>query len=221
MSDDEISRLAAIVEEQQEQIDSLKERQEAFMETVDRLPVSRRRFMQAAAAAGLVGTGAVGGAMATPGDDGDTVWGSDSNRDDYYVDELDANLVNTNSLGVGDQGPVNNWPPVRQAPIVGVYDSSPMTSYQTVTLSSLPSDAHAAIVQIYAEGDGTAAFGDARLRESGTSRSYDISERYWAGHGSFTGSEVADLPVNSNNEIDYQASEGNTARLIVNTIGYY
>jgi hypothetical protein len=35
---------------------------------------------------------------AAPGDDGDTVWGSSSNRDDYYADELDANLVSTEHL---------------------------------------------------------------------------------------------------------------------------
>lgn len=54
---------------------------------------------QAIKAISLVAGGAsIGAAVmrsvsAAPGDDGDTVWGSSSNRDDYYADELDANLV--------------------------------------------------------------------------------------------------------------------------------
>jgi len=62
---------------------------------------SRRQILKAGGAAALVGAGAAGGASAAPGDDGDTVWGSDSNRDDYYADELDANLVSTTFVNLG------------------------------------------------------------------------------------------------------------------------
>lgn len=64
---------------------------------------------QAIKAISLVAGGAsIGAAVmrsvsAAPGDDGDTVWGSSSNRDDYYADELDANLVSTAGLSISDE----------------------------------------------------------------------------------------------------------------------
>lgn len=58
---------------------------------------SRRDILKtgAAAAAGGALTLGAGSGSADPGDDGDTTWGSDSNRDDYWVDELDARSVST------------------------------------------------------------------------------------------------------------------------------
>jgi len=60
---------------------------------------NRREMLKATAGLGALGAaGAAGRASAAPGDDGDTVWGSSSNRDDYYADEVDANLVSTDVL---------------------------------------------------------------------------------------------------------------------------
>lgn len=99
---EKIDELEAQVSKQQQVINMMAEQMEAMAEV---LPDStRRRVMMAGGAAALFGAGAVGGASATPGDDGDTVWGSSSNRDDYYVDEIDANLVNTDQLKHGIEG---------------------------------------------------------------------------------------------------------------------
>lgn len=64
---------------------------------------SRRDVIKAGAGVGALGAaGLAGRASATPGDDGDTVWGSDANRDDYYADEVDANLVSADDLSIED-----------------------------------------------------------------------------------------------------------------------
>lgn len=67
-----------------------------------------RRAAMGALAASVFGAGVLSGqAVATPGDDGDTVWGASNNRDDYYADEIDANLVSTGitqteTIGAGE-----------------------------------------------------------------------------------------------------------------------
>lgn len=87
MSDEgRIEKLAGVIDKQQEQIEQLQKK-------IQGRGPSRRRVLQAGGVAALLGAGATGGAAAAPGDDGDTVWGSDSNRDDYYADEVDANTV--------------------------------------------------------------------------------------------------------------------------------
>lgn len=153
---DRIDRL----EEQVEQLRKQQERRnEAFVDMLQRLPVSRRRVLQAAAAAGLLGTGAVGGALGAPGDDGDTVWGSSSNRDDYYADEIDANLVNTGIVQF------------REGAIVQEDDNSPFnpSGSQSHTLS-LSSDYESirAIVDVENTSGGNQ---DLELRVNGNSSS--------------------------------------------------
>lgn len=96
-TDDRTERLTEIIETQNERINQLED---IVQEQAQAIWPSRRQALKATGAAAIFGAGAVGGASATPGDDGDTVWGSDQNRDDYYVDEMDANLVSTDNARV-------------------------------------------------------------------------------------------------------------------------
>jgi len=93
-NDTNVDELEAQVEEQAQMIDALRTK---LAELSQVLPEhDRRQFLKAGAGAGAVlASGAIGRASAAPGDDGDTLWGSDSNRDDVYRDEVDANLVRT------------------------------------------------------------------------------------------------------------------------------
>lgn len=64
----------------------------------DQYPVSRRNALKAGGLFALLfGSAAAGAASATSGttNDDDTKWGSDSNRDDYYADVVDANVVDS------------------------------------------------------------------------------------------------------------------------------
>lgn len=101
-TDTTIDDLEEELEEQKQINEGLAEK---LVELSGLLPeTDRRKFLKTGAgAAALVAAGAVGQASATPGDDGDTVWGTDSNRDDYYADEIDANLVNTGDIDIDNK----------------------------------------------------------------------------------------------------------------------
>ena len=95
--DDRVDRLTNIIEQQNERINQLED---VVQEQAQAIWPNRRQAMKATGAAALFGAGAIGGAAGAPGDDGDTVWGSDQNRDDYYVDEMDANTVSTDDVDI-------------------------------------------------------------------------------------------------------------------------
>jgi len=90
--DPEIADLREQVSQQQQQIKQLEA-------TVKKMLPTRRQALKTGAG-GLLAGGlfTAGQATAEPGDDGDTVWGSDTNRDDYYADEINANTVNTGEI---------------------------------------------------------------------------------------------------------------------------
>lgn len=108
--DRRIEQLVAIVEAQQQQIEALAEA--AGIEDTDGL-LSRRNLLQAGAttgAAGLLVAGTSGSAAAAGLNDGDTQWGSTSNRDDYVVDHLDAKSVDINGNELYIQGAAPSSP---------------------------------------------------------------------------------------------------------------
>jgi len=90
-TDTNVDELEAQVEEQQQMIEELCTK---LVELSQLLPEhDRRQFLKAGAGAGaLLGSGLLGRASAQA-DDGDTTWGSDTDRDDGYRDLVDANLV--------------------------------------------------------------------------------------------------------------------------------
>ena len=96
LEDADSESLAEIIQAQNERIARLERWARQMMP-------SRREAMKAGGLAAALGGAFIGGAEATPGDDGDTVWGSSSNRDDWYADEVDANLVNTETGSVNGQ----------------------------------------------------------------------------------------------------------------------
>lgn len=100
-TDPDVDELEAQLNKQQQMIDALRTK---LAELSQVLPEQdRRQFLKAGAGAGaILASGAIGRASAAPGDDGDTLWGSASNRDDYYADELDANLVSTGQVRSGE-----------------------------------------------------------------------------------------------------------------------
>lgn len=95
--DGRTDELIEIIEKQNERINQLED---VVQQQAQAIWPSRRQALKATGAAAIFGAGAISNAAAAPGDDGDTVWGSDSNRDDYYMDELDANLVSTGDLDI-------------------------------------------------------------------------------------------------------------------------
>ncbi len=105
-SEPDTEDLEAKVKEQDQKIEQLQK-------TVKKMMPGRRGVIQggaAAAAAGILGYNS-GKAKAAGLNDGDTQWGSDSNRDDYVVDHVDANSVSTEQLvtelGGTDKEPAN------------------------------------------------------------------------------------------------------------------
>lgn len=92
-TDTNVDELEAQVEEQQQMIEELCTK---LVELSQLLPEhDRRQFLKAGAGAGaLLGSGLLGRASAQAGD-GDTTWGSDTDRDDVYRDLVDATLVRT------------------------------------------------------------------------------------------------------------------------------
>lgn len=112
-------------------IEDLEAQVRAQQEVLQKMMPSRRAVLRGGAAAGavgLLGFGA-GQATATPGDDGDTVWGSQSNRDDYWADEIDMNLGVIRYLNLGPT-------------------ESKTISSGSITVSS-------AVTQVQGEGGGT------------------------------------------------------------------
>jgi len=96
-----VEQLTTIVKAQQQQLDALHEAAGVDDEEL----VSRRSLLQGGAsvgAAGLLAALASGSAAASPGADGDTVWGSQNNRDDWFADFIDANTVQTEEARVND-----------------------------------------------------------------------------------------------------------------------
>jgi hypothetical protein len=95
-TDTNVDELEAQVEEQQQLIEELWSK---LVELSQLLPEhDRRQFLKAGAGAGaLLGSGLLGRASAQA-DDGDTTWGSDTDRDDVYRDLVDAKLVRTESV---------------------------------------------------------------------------------------------------------------------------
>lgn len=85
-----------------EQLEARVEELEGRLEQRTITPTRRQAVKAGGGLAALLGLGATAGTgAAAPGDDGDTVWGSDTNRDDYYADEIDAKSVDTEQLGTG------------------------------------------------------------------------------------------------------------------------
>lgn len=87
----------------EQRIDELEEEVSQLRNTVQRMLPNRRAVIKggaAAAATGMLGFSA-GSASASGLDDGDTQWGSDSNRDDYVVDHIDSNSIDSASYSVG------------------------------------------------------------------------------------------------------------------------
>lgn len=74
-----------------------RETVENSVDTVAKHGMTRRAALGVVAAS-VFGAGVfTGQATAAPGDDGDTVWGSETNRSDWYADEIDANHVTATS----------------------------------------------------------------------------------------------------------------------------
>ncbi len=92
-NDRDIDELEETVSAQQKQINQLQK-------TVKKMMPGRRDVLKAGAGAiaggGLALSAASGSADGL--DDGDTQWGSDSNRDDYVVDHVDANSIGTERI---------------------------------------------------------------------------------------------------------------------------
>lgn len=88
----------------------LRSLEQSHKELLGKLPednlVGRRALLKTSAAAlaggGLMGAGAGSAAADGTTDDTDTKWGSPTNRDDYYVDALDAIAVDTDKLNTAD-----------------------------------------------------------------------------------------------------------------------
>lgn len=80
----------------------LEDRVDELEDTVQKMLPSRRDMLAggAVAGAGLLGFGA-GNASASGHNDGDTQWGSNSNRDDYLADHVDANSLNADEGLIG------------------------------------------------------------------------------------------------------------------------
>jgi len=99
-TDTNVDELEAQVEEQQQMIEELCTK---LVELSQLLPEhDRRQFLKAGAGAGaLLGSGLLGRASAQA-DDGDTTWGSDTDRDDVYRDLVDAKLVRTDVINIKD-----------------------------------------------------------------------------------------------------------------------
>jgi len=94
--DRRIDQLVQVVQAQQQQIEALAK----AAGVKDEQLLSRRDLIRAGSATGAAAllVGASGSAAAVDGDN-DTQWGTTSNRDDFLVDTLDANLVQTENLG--------------------------------------------------------------------------------------------------------------------------
>jgi hypothetical protein len=80
--------------------DNLEKRVAKIEQNMKKMMPSRRQML-AAGGVGLLGF-ASGNASAAGLNDGDTQWGTNSNRDDYVVDTLDANLVDTEQIVSGE-----------------------------------------------------------------------------------------------------------------------
>lgn len=209
---DELHDLREQVSEQQQTIQKLTSALGDVVENQRKMMPNRRQVLKAGGAAALFGAGAVGGASAAPGDDGDTVWGSDANRDDYYAGEIDAISVSTGVLNS------INYFPAERVESLELNTSSPATSFTDVTLSSLPSDASIAIIRASLTGDGTADRALLKVREKGSGR-VGLEAATWAGHGARTGVSVGTVPVDSNNVVEYDTFNASNAQIYVE--GYY
>lgn len=86
-----------------------------------------RRAALGVVAASVFGAGVfTGQASAAPGDDGDTVWGSDSNRSDWYADLIDANKV-VATEGQYEQGDITGETSIKaslSSPITGINEGT-------------------------------------------------------------------------------------------------
>lgn len=100
-----------------------------------------------------------------------------------------------------------------------VDDSNPQLSFATATLSSLPSDAYAALLNLRSTGDGSAGRHFVETREAGSSRKRDAVAVGWAGHSAEDANAIGSVPVNSNNEIEYATFNSSAAKIDV--IGYF
>jgi hypothetical protein len=129
--------------------------------------------------------------------------------------------VSTDSLNITEQ--INYWPPVRTGPgdNLEVSDNSPPTSYTTVTISGVPTDATVCLLALSPKGDGTSNVMGVSVRENGSSRAFDARVNGWAGHGDFT-SESGPFycPMDPDNKIEYKGT-GNEANVDIKLAGYF
>ncbi len=83
--------------------ENLEQRVQELEQTVKKMLPGRRSVLAGGAAAGAALLGASGSASADGLNDGDTQWGSDTNRDDYVVDHVDANSVDTEEADITER----------------------------------------------------------------------------------------------------------------------
>jgi len=199
-------------------VEQLEATVEAQQETIQQLLPSRRRVLQAG---GLVAGGGVLGALSADRASADVTGqvGTQQDRVDVFAGAVDANSVNTATLGVGGQPEINDFPPVVTFNR-DIADSAPPTSYTTDTLTSAGSDASWALISIQAEGDGTADLAQLRVREAGSTRKFDIEALGWAGNAAFTVGEKGWVPLNADQQIEYKSNLANISRVNIYTHGY-
>jgi len=99
-------------------------------------PDRRDILKGAAGVASLGAAGMLGRASAAPGDDGETVWGGPNNRDSYYADEIDANVVSTGEATIGN------------APAAKAIDDSTSLTWHEGELVAIPGDSYETIFNI-------------------------------------------------------------------------
>jgi len=146
----------------------------------------------------------------------DNVIEEDGNGD--IVANVDS--VSTGEINVGGgAGPQQYLPIERIDAVSELNTSSPATSYTSVSLSALPSDAYGAYLEVISKGDGSSNTHTIQLREAGSGRSQDLEMRAWAGHSAFDCYTNGCVPVDSNNEVEYQTT--NSQQAIIVTLGYF
>jgi len=185
-------------------------------DTIQQLLPSRRAVL--AGGAGLLGGAALTGQASAQSAAGQV--GTSSEPVDVEAASVTADSVNTEEQSVGGQDAISYWPAVRIDSVTELSTTTPATSYSTLALSALPSDASVALLQIALKGDGSSSIMAMLCRESGTSR-VDARVTGWAGHGAFTADhQPVPVPVNSSNEIDYEV-DGSVADATIRSIGYF
>jgi len=145
--------------------------------------------------------------------------GTSSDRFTGFAADLDANSVSTGSASVGGQGPIQYWPVNYMSSSTKELDTnSPATTATTVSMSAPPSDAYGVALLIVSVGDGSADIHRIRTRRNGDGV-WQGRVRGWAGHSASDARTVCYVPMDTNNEIQYETQ--NSAQAQIFSIGYY